>query len=53
MRYPKVLDWQIALARDELAGQGVYAGRAAEGDRSKELELQLGRWQALKAKLEL
>jgi len=51
MRYPKVLNQQIALARDELAGQGVYEGRNAEGNRRQELERQIEIWEVLQTKL--
>jgi hypothetical protein len=47
-----VLGQQIALANDELAGQGLYEGKKAEGDRRQELEQRLKVWEALQAKLD-
>jgi hypothetical protein len=49
--YRKVLSQQIALARDELTGQGLYQQRKAEGDRSQELEQQIETWKELLQKL--
>ncbi|MBD2126684.1 hypothetical protein NDI39_05970 [Microcoleus sp. ZQ-A2] len=49
--YPKVLNQQIALARDELAGRGLYQGRKAQGDRIQQLQQQIEAWQALLEKL--
>jgi hypothetical protein len=49
--YPKVLNQQIALARDELAGRELYQGRKAESDRIQQLQQQIEVWQALLQKL--
>jgi hypothetical protein len=45
------LGQQIELAKDELAGQGLYEGKKAEGDRRHELEQQIRIWAALLEKL--
>jgi hypothetical protein len=49
--YRKVLSQQIALARDELAGLGLYQQRKAEGDRRQELDRQIEVWEVLLKKL--
>jgi hypothetical protein len=49
--YRKVLSQQIALARDELTGQGFYQQRKAEGDRRQELEQEIETWKRLLQKL--
>jgi hypothetical protein len=49
--YRKVLSQHIALARDELAGLGLYQQRKAEGDRRQQLEQQIKVWEVLLEKL--
>ncbi|HBE35086.1 MAG TPA: hypothetical protein DD990_28240 [Cyanobacteria bacterium UBA11368] len=49
--YPKVLQGQIALARDELAGRGLYLGRKATGSRIEQLQQQIEAWEAMLEKL--
>ncbi|GAB4375251.1 MAG: hypothetical protein Kow00121_20780 [Elainellaceae cyanobacterium] len=41
----------IALAKDEVAGKGLFKGKRAEGDRYQELEQQIKIWEALREKL--
>jgi hypothetical protein len=40
----------IALAKDELAGRGLYQGGKAQGDRIGQLQ-QIEVWEALRSKL--
>jgi len=40
------------MARDELAGRGLYQGRKAEGDHIQQLQQQIEAWQTLLEKLE-
>jgi hypothetical protein len=49
--YPKVVSQQLALARDELAGQGLYQGRKAQGNRIQQLQQQIEAWDTLLEKL--
>ena len=41
----------LAQARDELAGEGLFAGRQAQGDRRVQLEVQIQEWEQLLRKL--
>jgi hypothetical protein len=49
--YPKVVTQQIALARDELAGQGLYERTEISAERYRELEQHVRIWEALLDKL--
>jgi hypothetical protein len=49
--YPKVVSQQLALARDELAGRGLYQGGKAQGDRIQQLQQQIEAWETLLEKL--
>lgn len=46
-----MLGQQIALAEDELTGQGLYEGNSAVDERRLKLEQQIKVWQALQEKL--
>ncbi len=45
------LDELLALARDELEGQGIWKGRKCASDRAKALNEKIQMWQALKDKI--